>query len=91
MTDRGRLLWLMVGLLLGSAAVGSYVAFLSGWWIPVVPPVLALTGSAIAVTAYIARSAGDIRKDALYCDLGAGYVPLSAAIYNDIRSGRARF
>jgi fatty-acyl-CoA synthase len=30
-------------------------------------------------------------RDALYCDLGAGYVPLTADIYNDIRSGRTRF
>ena len=30
-------------------------------------------------------------SDALYCDLGAGYVPLTAAIYSEIRSGRTRF
>ncbi|MBD2042915.1 CHASE2 domain-containing protein [Microcoleus sp. FACHB-672] len=40
----------------------SYTALLSGWWIPVVPPLLALGGSVIAITAYIARTAGDIRK-----------------------------
>ncbi|HAA33330.1 MAG TPA: adenylate/guanylate cyclase domain-containing protein [Cyanobacteria bacterium UBA8553] len=46
------------GILLGS----TYVAFLGGWWIPVVPPILALSGSAIAITAYIARTAREIRK-----------------------------
>ncbi|MEB3338634.1 MAG: adenylate/guanylate cyclase domain-containing protein [Leptolyngbyaceae bacterium] len=46
-----------------SGLVGStYTAFLWGWWIPVVPPMLALGGSAIAITAYIARSASRIRK-----------------------------
>ena len=46
------------GTLLGS----TYLAFLWGWWLPVVPPFLALIGSVVAITAYIARTAGDIRK-----------------------------
>ncbi|BAY93592.1 MULTISPECIES: CHASE2 domain-containing protein [unclassified Tolypothrix] len=41
---------------------GSYLAFLFAWWIPIVPPLLALTGSAIAVTQYIARSAAEMRR-----------------------------
>ena len=50
-------------ILAGSVLLGcTYGAFLQEWWIPIVPPFLALGGSAIAVTAYIARSAGDIRK-----------------------------
>ncbi len=49
-------------ILAGGALVGStYVAFLGGWWIPVVPPILALAMSAIAITAYIAHTAGKIR------------------------------
>ncbi|MEB3335891.1 MAG: adenylate/guanylate cyclase domain-containing protein [Leptolyngbyaceae bacterium] len=40
----------------------AYIALVWGWWIPVVPPAIALVGSAIAITGYIARSAGDIRK-----------------------------
>ncbi|BAY10722.1 CHASE2 domain-containing protein [Calothrix sp. NIES-2098] len=40
----------------------TFLAFLDGWWIPVVPPLLALEGSAIAVTAYLARMGGAIRK-----------------------------
>jgi adenylate cyclase len=38
------------------------MAFLGGWWVPVVPPFLALAGSAIAIAAYFFRSAGVIRK-----------------------------
>lgn len=47
-----------VGVLVGS----TFIAFLAGWWLPVVPPALALAGCAIAITGYIARTAGDIRK-----------------------------
>lgn len=32
--------------------VGSYFAFLAGWWIPVIPPLVALTGSASATALY---------------------------------------
>jgi adenylate cyclase len=52
------ILILATGILLGS----TYFFFIQGWWIPVVPPFLALAGSAIAITAYIARSASDIRN-----------------------------
>ncbi|MGH2415137.1 MAG: adenylate/guanylate cyclase domain-containing protein, partial [Microcystaceae cyanobacterium] len=40
----------------------TYLAFLSGWWIPVIPPVLALAVSAATITAYVARSAIQMRK-----------------------------
>ncbi|MBK1986361.1 adenylate/guanylate cyclase domain-containing protein [Sphaerospermopsis aphanizomenoides BCCUSP55] len=50
-------------LLAGGALLGStYAALIWGWWLPVVPAFLALTGSAIAITAYIARTAEHIRK-----------------------------
>lgn len=48
----------MMGLLIGS----TYGAFSLGWWLPVVPPILAMSGSAIAIVTYIARTAGDLRK-----------------------------
>jgi len=41
---------------------GTYAAILYHWWLPVVPPFLALTGSIFIITAYIARTAGEIRK-----------------------------
>lgn len=60
-----RFLLRQIGLFsLATATLGgtTYLAFLSGWWLPVVPAFLALSGSAIAITAYVARSAADIRK-----------------------------
>lgn len=43
-------------LLAGSSLIsGCYSAFLVGWWIPVVPPVLALIGSTVVITGYIAN------------------------------------
>jgi adenylate cyclase len=35
--------------------VGSYLLFLQGWWIPVVPPALALALTTVAITGYIAQ------------------------------------
>lgn len=46
----------------GGLVGGSFLAFLAGWWIPVVPSILAFAGSAIAVTQYIAQSAAQMRK-----------------------------
>jgi len=40
----------------------SYLGFLAGWWIPVIPPVIAFIGSASVIISYIARTAGEIRK-----------------------------
>ncbi|KAM3099040.1 CHASE2 domain-containing protein [Phormidesmis sp. 146-35] len=48
------------------AAVGSigtaYAAFLMGWWLPLVPGLLALGGSTLAVTAYFAQLSARIRS-----------------------------
>ena len=48
--------WIIPGLcfvLAGSTLfTGCYLAFLGGWWIPIVSPLLALTGSAIAIAGY---------------------------------------
>ena len=46
----------------GSLVYGCYLAFLQGWWIPVVPPVLALFGSAIAISSYVAYLATGMRQ-----------------------------
>ncbi len=40
----------------GSLIGGAFVAFLDGWWIPVVPPLAALLGSTSAIAAYTIRS-----------------------------------
>lgn len=46
--------WLILGILLsgGSLISGSYLAFLGGWWLPVVSPLLALTGSAMLLAGF---------------------------------------
>ena len=49
-------------LLIGALFITTYLAFLSGWWLPVVPPFLGLSGSWLVITAYIALTAGDIRR-----------------------------
>lgn len=42
--------------------LGVYGAFLLGWWIPLVPALMGLAGSAFSVTGYLAHSAGEMRK-----------------------------
>ncbi len=56
--------WRIMPHILGVVASGgvAYGCFLAGWWIPIVPPVIAQLGTAIAITAYVARSAADIRQ-----------------------------
>lgn len=45
--------WLFLA---GGCLIGiCYMAFLGNWWLPLVPALLALTGSAIVLTAYIAN------------------------------------
>ncbi len=39
----------------------SYFAFLEGWWIPIIAPVIALWGSALVITGYMAHKAILIR------------------------------
>lgn len=46
-----------IGVLLGS----TYIAYLYGWWLPVVPPLLAFASSTLAITGYIAYTASKIR------------------------------
>ncbi len=51
------ILRIAVGLVVSAGGLigGSYVLFLSSWWIPVVPPLLALIGSATVIIGYIAQ------------------------------------
>ena len=46
----------------GILFASTYIAFLWNWWLPVVPAFLAMITSAVIITAYIARTAQDIRK-----------------------------
>jgi adenylate cyclase len=57
--------WTIVSLLLFGVGLvgGSYLAFLiGGWWIPVIPPLLALLGSATAITGYLANVESENRQ-----------------------------
>lgn len=56
--------WTIISLLLAGVGLvgGTYLAFLQGWWIPVVPSAIALIGSAITITSYIANLERQDRK-----------------------------
>ncbi len=62
-----RLPWkiLIIAGLGGGLFTVSYIAFLGGWWMPVVPALLALFSSAIAVISYTTLSAGETRRRAI--------------------------
>jgi adenylate cyclase len=62
---RGIISWQVIvsPLLATTALIGlTYFLFLQGWWFPVAPPFVAMVGSVAAITTYVARTAGDIRK-----------------------------
>ena len=46
----------------GGLLGGAYLAFLQGWWIPLVPPTFSLVASAMAIVAYIAHIEREDRK-----------------------------
>ncbi|WP_434687031.1 CHASE2 domain-containing protein [Pseudanabaena minima] len=62
-----RLPWITIAIIsLGvSLFTTSYIVFLWGWWIPVVPSLLALVSSAMIVTGYTAFSANEARRRAI--------------------------
>lgn len=49
--------WSLIAILLALSILigGSYLAFLAGWWLPLVPGVLSLVGSTTVITGYIAN------------------------------------
>jgi diguanylate cyclase (GGDEF)-like protein/PAS domain S-box-containing protein len=56
--------WSALSILLAGAGLTGfcYVMFLLGWWLPVVPPLLTLCGSAVAITAYFANLEDELKK-----------------------------
>jgi adenylate cyclase len=40
----------------------TYFAFIWSWWIPLIPPLVALVGSTVAIAYYLAHTAGILRK-----------------------------
>ncbi len=51
-------------LLLASASLGGscYLAFLAGWWLPLIPPVLGLLGSAAIITSHLAHIKEELKR-----------------------------
>lgn len=45
---------LMMLVAVGALGTGSFLAFLQGWWIPVLPPAMGMVISIVAITRYIA-------------------------------------
>ncbi len=58
--------WLRSALWLGLTVVGlggsTFAAFLTGWWLPVVPPLLTATGSWVALTSWLAYQQEELRR-----------------------------
>jgi diguanylate cyclase (GGDEF)-like protein/PAS domain S-box-containing protein len=56
--------WSLVGVLVsgGVLLATCYFLFLPGWWIPLIPPALALTVSAVAITGYIAHLEEELKQ-----------------------------
>lgn len=56
--------WAIAGMVFleGSLLVGCFLAFVGGWWIPVVPPAVALAGTAIVLTGYVAHQEREDRE-----------------------------
>ncbi len=67
LTPRRRKQGMVIGAIAGTssglALLGStYGLFLGGWWVPVVPAMVAMASSAMGAIAYFAHSASDIRR-----------------------------
>lgn len=41
---------------------GCYLAFLLGWWFPLIPPLLAMTGSSIVITSHLAHLKEELKR-----------------------------
>ncbi len=54
--------FLVILMSFGGLSIICYSAFLNGWWLPLVPAGLALTVSAIAITAYLAHLEEELHK-----------------------------
>ncbi|MEB3340257.1 adenylate/guanylate cyclase domain-containing protein [Okeania sp.] len=57
-------IWKVVAMFVagGVLLASTYIAFLWSWWLPIVPAFLGMTTSAVVITAYIARTAQNIRQ-----------------------------
>jgi adenylate cyclase len=74
---------MMLALVSGGSIGGGFLIFLAGWWIPVVPPLLALAGSAVAMVGYTAYVESEDRETVMNL-LGQHVSPkIAQAVWND--------
>lgn len=57
----GKLVFSLLGLVFALVSI-CYLAWLQGWWLPVVPPLLAIGGATMTIISYIAYKAADLRS-----------------------------
>ncbi|WP_333431664.1 CHASE2 domain-containing protein [Microcoleus sp. MON2_D5] len=51
----------LLSICLGLSAT-LYLAFLAGWWLPLIPPILSLVGSGVAVVGYLAHLQEELKR-----------------------------
>ncbi|MEG4963319.1 MULTISPECIES: CHASE2 domain-containing protein [unclassified Microcoleus] len=57
----GRSAYCLSSICLGLSA-SLYLAFLAGWWLPLIPPILSLVGSGAAVVGYLAHLQEELKR-----------------------------
>ncbi len=57
----GRSAWFLSSICLGLSA-SLYLAFLAGWWLPLIPAILSLLGSGVAVVGYLAHLQEELKR-----------------------------
>ncbi|HEY9837208.1 MAG TPA: adenylate/guanylate cyclase domain-containing protein [Vampirovibrionales bacterium] len=73
---------MILALVCGGSIGGGFVVFLAGWWIPIVPPLLALISSAVAMVGYTAYLESENRQTVMNL-LGQHVSPkIAQAVWN---------
>ncbi|MEP6519283.1 CHASE2 domain-containing protein [Microcoleus vaginatus] len=57
----GRSAYCLLSICLGLSAT-LYLVFLTGWWLPLIPPILSLVGSGVAVVGYLAHLQEELKR-----------------------------
>ncbi|MCT7982268.1 adenylate/guanylate cyclase domain-containing protein [Laspinema sp. A4] len=73
---------MILALVSGGSIGGGFLVFLAGWWIPIVPPLLALISSAVAMVGYTAYIESENRQTVMNL-LGQHVSPkIAQAVWN---------
>lgn len=59
----------------GSLTTGAYLAFIGGYWIPLVPPMLALVGSAVVIIAHLAHLEEELNRSTEFLQTVINTIP----------------